>query len=387
MGPTQTERVELLVLADSAHFSGAESVIVDIVRGLAGRQRFALTVASPVENPKLRELLHDAAPDARHIDVPAQSTSLAGIRIFDPRTVRAIRSSLSGTSPDAILLNLPSPEYGAGLLVADPFPDVPIVGFLHTTPAMRTLGFKAARLRESLARRALRRLDRVLVLSDAASSEIIDRWDGRELDPTVVRLPVPEVTVGDQSEARRMLGLPDEATLVGIVGRVTTKQKGHDILIEASRRLAGDHPDLRFVVAGEGKDLSEVRRRIGSAGLTDRWVFLGQVSPVDVFFSAIDLIAIPSRFEGLPLVALEALQAGVPGIATDVDGLGEVWPPEWVVPAGDPVAFAERMEDLLRSDDRRRAESIERGLLQLDRRTTHDPSADVASALSAVIPN
>ena len=383
---TETVPVQLLVVADSSHFSGAESVIVDVVRSLAEEDRFDLTVASPVANPQLRSSLEDAAPDGRHIDIPAQPTSLAGIRLFDPRGIKAIRSSLRGVSPDVILLNLPSPEYGAGLLAADPFPEVPIVGFLHTTPAMRDLGFRAGRVREGLARRALRRLDRALVLSAPAASAVARRWGTRDPDPAVVRLPAPEVRVHDRAESRRLLGLPERDPLVGIVGRVTIKQKGHDTLVEASRRLLIEHPDLRFVVAGEGKDRAEVQRRVASAGVADRWVFLGQVSPVDRFLSAIDLIAIPSRFEGLPLVALEALRVGVPGVATEVDGLGEVWPSEWRVPPDDSAALAERLAVVLAAGEEDRAESLERGRAQLERRTSPDPAVDVVSALEAVVP-
>lgn len=147
-----------------------------------------------------------------------------------------------------------------------------------------------------------------------------------------------------------MLDLPPDRRLIGIVGRVSIKQKGHDVLLRAFARLAAHHGDVDLVVAGGGPDLAALRELARSLRIADRIRLLGPVTRPDDFLSAIDLIAIPSRFEGLPLVALEALKAATPGVASAVDGLADVWPPGWLVPPGAPERLAAALEELLRTD-------------------------------------
>ncbi|MBK8293803.1 MAG: glycosyltransferase family 4 protein [Solirubrobacterales bacterium] len=376
----------VLVYADSAIFSGAESLLCEVVSGLASGGGFELMVAAPAENAELTGRLTDAAGVESALAVPAQALPLAAFDLYDPRRIRAVRKALSGVVADVMLLNLPSAEYGATPLLAKRDPAIPVVGFMHVSGTMGDLGFRLGRIREGLARRAVSRLDSVCLLSGQAARAYPRQWPADEsTEINVVRMPKPTVKAIDRGQARQGFGLPPDRPVVGMAGRLTIKQKGQDTLVEAARSLVADRPELLFVVAGDGQDRAKVEGLIAAAGLEDNFSMLGQVSDMSAFLSAIDLIAIPSRFEGLPLIALEALTVGVPGVATSVDGLCDAWPAEWRVEPGDPTALADALGHLLDTESAARQHFISSGRDRIKQLTSTDAAADVAACLERAV--
>jgi glycosyltransferase involved in cell wall biosynthesis len=138
-----------------------------------------------------------------------------------------------------------------------------------------------------------------------------------------------------------------EGCVVGNVARLA-EQKGHRDLIAAAPAVLERHPDVRFVVAGEGElraELEDLARPLG-----DRFAFLGERDDVPDLLASFEVFAYPSRFEGLCLAVIEAQAAGVPVIATPVGGIVEnVRDGETglLVPPNDPAALALAIERLL----------------------------------------
>lgn len=139
------------------------------------------------------------------------------------------------------------------------------------------------------------------------------------------------------------------------VGRLV-RQKGFDVLLEALARL--DRVDVDLVVAGEGPvrtALEEARVRLG---LGDRVHLIGEADPTRIasLYRGALLVACPSRWEGLPLVCLEAMASGRAVVATAVDGIpdavldGET---ALLVPPEDPGPLAVALGRLLDDDERR----------------------------------
>jgi glycosyltransferase involved in cell wall biosynthesis len=150
---------------------------------------------------------------------------------------------------------------------------------------------------------------------------------------------------------RAELGLAAGERLVLAVARLA-RQKGLDVLREAARRLP---PDVVVAVAGEGPE----RERLGPP-----LRLLGARDDVADLLAAADVVVLPSRWEGSPLAAHEALLAGRPLVATAVGGVpvlvGDADPaPAVLVPAEDPVALADAIRRLL-DDPAERAALAER---------------------------
>jgi glycosyltransferase involved in cell wall biosynthesis len=130
--------------------------------------------------------------------------------------------------------------------------------------------------------------------------------------------------------------------LVVAAGRLCD-QKDPLMLVRASRRLAVAHPGLHFVWAGDGELRAAVERDVAAAGLGDRWTLLDTLANPYPLLAAAAVVALPSRYEGLPLVLLEAMALGRPMVATDVTGSRDlVVPGETgeLAPPGDDAAFA-----------------------------------------------
>jgi glycosyltransferase involved in cell wall biosynthesis len=116
-------------------------------------------------------------------------------------------------------------------------------------------------------------------------------------------------------------------------------QKGHAFLLAAAASV----PAATFVFAGDGPLRAELEALARERGVADRCVFLGERSDVPDLLAAADLVVLPSLFEGLPVVILEAMAAERPVIATAIGGTDEAITSEvtgLLVPPRDPEALA-----------------------------------------------
>lgn len=370
--------MRILAYSDSKVFSGAEMIFCEIARGLGRSPSLDLVGVAPAENARLAEALRGAVA-GEVLDAPAQAIPLGALDLYNPLRRSRVRKTISEVNPDVLLVNLPSAEYG-GLPLGLPRGRWRRIGLLHVPGSPRELGFRLGRMREALARRVLRGLDAVWLFFDAAVPEFEARWGGHGLELRRLPSPRPSTRLQPREEARRSLGLPD-GEIVGIAGRISFKQKGHDTFVEAAELLAASRPGLRFAVAGDGRDRARLERVLSERGLRDRFFLLGSVEPIDSFLSAIDAIVIPSRFEGLPLIALEALAGGLPGVATRVDGLGEIWPAPWQIAPDDPRGLTEAVARVLEAPPALRARLLEQGRAAMERATSLDMGAAVEPLL------
>jgi glycosyltransferase involved in cell wall biosynthesis len=110
--------------------------------------------------------------------------------------------------------------------------------------------------------------------------------------------------------------------VIGAVGRLS-EEKGHRYLIQAMPRVLRSHPRARLVLVGYGALEGELRARASSLGLDGAVTFMGERDSAEMLPS-FDLFVQPSLYESQGLALLEAMAAGIPSIATDVGGVGDV---------------------------------------------------------------
>jgi len=128
---------------------------------------------------------------------------------------------------------------------------------------------------------------------------------------------------GTGKEARRRLGLPVEAEVVGSVMRFCP-EKAPDLFVEAAEKILERKPGTLFVLVGDGPQFPGTKRLIHSRGLSDSFILTGSRNDVVNILPAFDVFLITSRTEGLPRALLESLAAGVPVVSTDVGGIHEL---------------------------------------------------------------
>ena len=176
-------------------------------------------------------------------------------------------------------------------------------------------------------------------------------WNGAPLDEFA---PVGRERA---QSVRRELQIPDDAPVVGAIGRLNT-QKGHAYLLEAAPAILQAEPRAFFLVAGDGDLMEPLRQQARALGIAERIRFAGHRTDVPDLLGAIDVLAIPSLYEGTPLALFEAMAAGKAIVSSAVDGCAEVLEEgvtALLVPPRDAPALAAAIGSLLADGERRRA--------------------------------
>ncbi len=329
--------IRVLHVIDSLDLGGAQTALLNLVK-FADRTRFRHEVAA----------MHGAgffAAAFREIDVPVHSLSVAK---WPPAYLWRLPGLLRRGKFDVVQCHL----FGANWIAK------PIAALAGTRAIYHhdqcNDAFRAGSRLVTLVDALTNRLStRVLAVSRSVERFAVD-VEGVPAErvsylPNSVDLTeFSPADADERSAARRQFGLPESGVIVGGVGRLVF-QKNFDLLLEAVSPLLRQRPGVTVAIFGAGPDDAALREQARPLG--DRVRFLGQVADRRAVYAALDLLVLPSRFEGLPMTALEAMAAGVPVVATAVDGMRELVAAEpgaaRLVPVGDPVALREALARLL----------------------------------------
>ena len=246
---------------------------------------------------------------------------------------------------------------------------------------------------EWLERAALRRRADLII---GVSNQIADglRRSYRRVDVARIHngIELRAVAAGRRREqVRRELGVAPHALLIGTVGRLDVV-KGNAILLHAARRILRTRPDAIFLIVGDGPLREQLRLLAIALDIEHACIFTGARRDVYDLVNAMDVFALPSLHEGIPMALLEAMALQVPVVATEVGGVPEIIQDGvngLLVPPDDAEALAHACLAIARDGQRarwftarsrqlvRRSFSIERSgraLLQAYRRLARTPS-------------
>ena len=192
-------------------------------------------------------------------------------------------------------------------------------------------------------------------------------WPAAELDDTA---PGADPGSARWAQARRRLNLPLGVKVIGGVGRLTA-QKGPDVFVRALARLPDD---VHGLWAGEGPLLDRLTVLAERLGISDRIRWLGHRDDISALLPAFDVMAVPSRWEGLPAVLLEGAMAGIPVVTTATASHHDVVLPRetgLLVPPGRPAELADAVRWILDHPDAARtmAEAAQARVASGDRYT------------------
>ncbi|HIY00413.1 MAG TPA: glycosyltransferase family 1 protein [Candidatus Blautia faecipullorum] len=161
-----------------------------------------------------------------------------------------------------------------------------------------------------------------------------------------------------REQKRKELGIGEKTVVIGHIGRFT-EQKNQEALVEIFRRLCQRRPDAVLLLAGDGKRKAVVQRRAEETGLGKKVIFAGVRADIPELLMGMDAFVMPSRYEGLPLSAVEAQASGLPVILSDtISGDTEITDGvSWFSFKEPPEAAAELIwEQVQKTTDKKRTE-------------------------------
>jgi glycosyltransferase involved in cell wall biosynthesis len=178
------------------------------------------------------------------------------------------------------------------------------------------------------AERALARATtRLIAVSEHVRDELLAMGVGRRERFEVIRLgfDLSSFLRDDRrtGEIRRALGLSPATRTVGIVARLVPI-KAHEVFLDMAADVAASHPDVAFLIVGDGECREAIEADARRRGLGAKVHFLGWRADVDRVYADLDVVVLTSRNEGSPVALIEAMAAARPVVATRVGGVGEL---------------------------------------------------------------
>jgi glycosyltransferase involved in cell wall biosynthesis len=209
----------------------------------------------------------------------------------------------------------------------------------------------------TLSRRQCNALDGVIVPSSAMADRLRDYGVTVPLHVLPTGIPTEHFAHGDREAFRRRHHLPEQVKVALFVGRVA-HEKNIDFLLQVAARCRSAQPNLRWLIAGEGPALADLKALARRLGIADRVRFIGYLDrtrDLPDCYAAADAFVFASRTETQGLVLLEAMAAGLPVVALSAMGTRDIVEPRLgAVSAHDDIDdFAARLDALLGDDARR----------------------------------
>jgi len=194
-------------------------------------------------------------------------------------------------------------------------------------------------------------------------------------------------TSEERAEARKSFGWSAETLVVGGAGRFVP-QKNFPLWLEVAAELGPEFPEARFLLAGSGPGEKHLREQVRESGLEGKVSFPGFVADRQRLYQAMDLLLIPSDYEGLPMILLEGMAAELPIVVSAVDGPSEILTSgedAILVPPGHRAGFAREVAKLLRDSLLRQQLGSRARKLIRERFSLHQQAAAVAEIYSEVL--
>lgn len=358
----------VLLVIDSLDGGGAERYVVDLAVALHDRG-WPVQVACSAGGVRAGALAEAGIP------VSVLGGGLVKRRV-SRRYARALRQLVRERRPAVVHAHLYASA--AAAVVATRGLAVPVVLTEHTEAPWR------GRRARAVSRWVYRRADHVVAVSSAIRDTLLHSYrlpDGRVdmlLPATAAPLPAP-------GRAGR-----GPAAVVGMVGRLVP-EKGVDVFLRAASLVTSAVPAARFVVVGDGPLRSALEERAASLGLGAVVTFTGFRADAPVLMAGLDVLVVPSRSDGSPLVVCEAMAAGIPVVASRVGGLPDLvahGDSGLLVEPDDPEGLARTLVRLLR--DPAAAQALGRRGRQLAGARSHarlvDRMTEVYSAVAQRAP-
>lgn len=173
--------------------------------------------------------------------------------------------------------------------------------------------------KRNLIKNILRPFSKVYANQFFACSELSGRWlfgekafknNSIKIINNAIDLEKFKFNKEKRNEIRKEIGLDEDTLLVGHIGRFVT-QKNHEFLIDVFDEIHRRKQNSKLILIGQGNLKEKIKQKIKELGIEEYVIFTGQINNVSDYYNAIDVFLLPSLYEGLPVVGIEAQANGI----------------------------------------------------------------------------
>jgi glycosyltransferase involved in cell wall biosynthesis len=300
------DRINLMQIVDDLNYGGMQRVAMNLCLKV-DHSKFKLMVCCLEElGPNAEELRENGVP----LFLVKKS---AGIDYFLPFRLRKL---FLKERVNIIHTHNVNPFF-YGVIAAQ------LTGGIKAVQTDHSRGFFPVSKKEMLSERVLARFtNKVIAVSEGVKADLVkyEHIDHKKIEVIYNGIDPSKYNVEvDLVKKRGELGIGKNAKVIGVGVRLS-EQKGICYLIEAVGLIVKSYPDIKLLIIGDGELRIELQRMSEQLGLTDKVIFTGFRPDIPELLKVIDIYALPSLWEGHPLVLLEAMAAGKPIVATEISG-------------------------------------------------------------------
>jgi glycosyltransferase involved in cell wall biosynthesis len=338
---TPANKMSLLFYDDSPVFGGHEVMSLLGLTAVLGQFPGPVRFMAAAANTKLCDQVTSIA--ARHrnlslIPLDYHSSKLEALRNrLRPSRIQALAERFRQFQPSLVVAIQGNIEHSSLALHAARTAAIRSISYIPVPHSNADMGARLGTLRDRFAARLFQLPDSFITITDEMARLLRHRGATAPIHIVYNGIDTARFQPGDPSHACRQLKLPSDKIRLGMIGRIELRQKQQHLLVQSLAANPSLAESCHLVFAGDGPDLSELQDQVRRHGITA--TFLPWCDPA-LLYQALDALIIPSRYEGLPLVMLEALASGTAVLASDRDGMKDLLPPAWRFDPNNPTALA-----------------------------------------------
>ncbi len=325
--------MKILVYDDSLDFGGHQTMACQGVESLSEDPALDVVFAA---NPLNKRLTHRIAgiPNHQIMEAPCTTRRFQGLRNhFTQSCIRALEKEFRTLKPDLVLCVQGDIEQSSQAVLAARRAGIECVSYIAIPHRMADMGATLGALRDHTNQHLLNQPDRYITISESMKRLLIARGVKKQISVVPNGIPAPPTTSHIPHSTSH--------TTLGLLGRIEFKQKRQDFMV----RTFCNHPeafhDCRLLIAGNGPDEAHLKQLVSECPRCNDITLLPWQDDTESLYEQIDGLMLPSRYEGVPLVMLEALARRIPVIGSACDGMKDILPESWTFEPENEDALAE----------------------------------------------
>lgn len=346
------KQFRVLIYCDSIDFGGHEVTLLEALKHICCQPEIAPFLLISDKNTRFIDAVKCLGDKCTLRAMPFSTSPGDVFRVLlkSPK-VRSLKKEFAAIAPDLVIVSqgaiaLSSCGLGAAKLLKTT--TMSFLPMAHKVSLVRNSNTLAIFLQEFLYRQLYKIPDFFLTICQTTVDQLMyeysipkERIFMNYFGLEITKLLNPRLLNKTHSRAEKHLGL---------IGRVEFNQKQHDFFMRELKKYHDQTVPVIIHVIGDGPDLENLKKLVEELSLTGMVQFEGWIDDLTNWYQQLDMIVLPSRFEGVPVVMLEAMYWGIPVVASNTDGMKEMLPKKWLYPVGNGKEMFERIDHVLRNN-------------------------------------